>query len=323
MIAAKAVACREAASPAFAQYARDVVANAAALGAALESEGFRPVTGGTENHLLLVDLRDFDAELTGKEAQEVLDLAGITLNRNQIPDDPRSPFVTSGLRLGSAAETTAGMGPTRCAHRLADGPARCEPGGDEGAQAAVRDEVTGAVRVVPAVSRRSPRRADGRGRLVRPHRGDRRDHDLRAHRTRAGRRAQGRLRVRARATAPCTRASPPTAEGSRCSRVCASRSRSARSSRASHIIYVAPNELVGVVLASAVILVVGLVDDLRSMSAPAKVAGEVLAACVLYFAGATMEQLKIPFSGALVLGPGDPPAHHGPVGRSPSRTRST
>ncbi|HEV3329132.1 MAG TPA: MraY family glycosyltransferase [Acidimicrobiales bacterium] len=71
-----------------------------------------------------------------------------------------------------------------------------------------------------------------------------------------------------------------------------------------HIIYVAPNELVGVVLASAVILVVGLVDDLRSMSAPAKVAGEVLAACVLYFAGATMEQLKIPFSGALVLGPG-------------------
>ena len=71
-----------------------------------------------------------------------------------------------------------------------------------------------------------------------------------------------------------------------------------------HIIYVAPNELVGVVLASAVILVVGLVDDMRSMSAPAKVAGEVLAACVLYFAGATMEQLNIPFSGALVLGPG-------------------
>jgi glycine hydroxymethyltransferase len=61
--------------------------------------------------MVLIDLRTFDAELTGKEAQEVLDRAGITLNRNTIPDDPRSPFVTSGLRLGAAAETTAGMGP--------------------------------------------------------------------------------------------------------------------------------------------------------------------------------------------------------------------
>ena len=61
--------------------------------------------------MLLVDLRPFDAELTGKEAQEVLDRAGITCNRNTIPDDPRSPFLTSGLRLGTAAETTAGMGP--------------------------------------------------------------------------------------------------------------------------------------------------------------------------------------------------------------------
>jgi glycine hydroxymethyltransferase len=61
--------------------------------------------------MILVDLRTFDEELTGREAQEVLDRAGITLNRNTIPDDPRSPFVTSGLRLGTAAETTAGMGP--------------------------------------------------------------------------------------------------------------------------------------------------------------------------------------------------------------------
>jgi glycine hydroxymethyltransferase len=111
VIAAKAVSFHEAATPAFEQYARDVVANAAALASGLVAEGFRAVTGGTDNHLVLVDLRDFDAELTGKEAQEVLDRAGITLNRNQIPDDPRSPFVTSGLRLGSAAETTAGMGP--------------------------------------------------------------------------------------------------------------------------------------------------------------------------------------------------------------------
>jgi glycine hydroxymethyltransferase len=68
------------------------------------------VSGGTDNHLLLVDLRPFDANLTGKQAQDVLDRAGITLNRNTIPDDPRPPFVTSGLRLGTAAETTAGMG---------------------------------------------------------------------------------------------------------------------------------------------------------------------------------------------------------------------
>jgi len=110
VIAAKAVAFREAAQPSFRQYAAAVVANARALGAALAREGFRLVSGGTDNHLLLVDLRSFDEELTGKEAQEVLDRSGITLNRNTVPDDPRPPFVTSGLRLGSAAETTAGMG---------------------------------------------------------------------------------------------------------------------------------------------------------------------------------------------------------------------
>ena len=83
------------------------------------TEGFRLVSGGTDNHMVLVDLRPFDAELTGKEAQEVLDRAGITCNRNTIPDDPRSPFVTSGLRLGTAAETTAGMGPVEMG-RIAD-----------------------------------------------------------------------------------------------------------------------------------------------------------------------------------------------------------
>jgi glycine hydroxymethyltransferase len=110
VIAAKAVAFAEAARPEFRQYAAAVVANAAALGRALTSHGFRLVSGGTDNHLVLVDLRTFDEDLTGKEAQEVLDRAGITLNRNTIPDDPRSPFVTSGLRLGTAAQTTAGMG---------------------------------------------------------------------------------------------------------------------------------------------------------------------------------------------------------------------
>ena len=108
-IAAKAVAFREAAQPSFAAYAAQIVANAQAFGVALVGQGFRLVSGGTENHLLLVDLRDFDADLTGKEAQEALDRAGITTNRNTIPDDPRSPFVTSGLRVGTAAQTTTGM----------------------------------------------------------------------------------------------------------------------------------------------------------------------------------------------------------------------
>ncbi|HTW99706.1 MAG TPA: serine hydroxymethyltransferase [Acidimicrobiales bacterium] len=110
VIAAKAVAFGEAARPDFRDYAAAVVQNAAALAEAIAAEGLRLVSGGTENHTVLVDLRTFDTELTGKEAQEVLDRAGITCNKNQIPDDPRSPFVTSGLRLGSAAETTAGMG---------------------------------------------------------------------------------------------------------------------------------------------------------------------------------------------------------------------
>ena len=109
-IAAKAVAFKEAAQPSFGAYAEQIVRNAKAFGSALAHEGFRLVSGGTENHMVLLDLREFDADLTGKEAQEVLDRAGITTNRNQIPDDPRSPFITSGLRVGTAAETTAGLG---------------------------------------------------------------------------------------------------------------------------------------------------------------------------------------------------------------------
>jgi glycine hydroxymethyltransferase len=108
VIAAKAVCFHEAAQPAFADYAAGVVRNARALATALAAEGFRIVSGGTDNHLMLVDLRPF--EVTGKVAQEALDRAGITLNKNTIPNDPQSPFVTSGLRIGTAAVTTAGMG---------------------------------------------------------------------------------------------------------------------------------------------------------------------------------------------------------------------
>jgi glycine hydroxymethyltransferase len=109
VIAAKAVAFREASQPAFRDYAAQIVRNAQALARALAEEGFRLVSGGTDNHLMLVDLRPFDPDLTGKVAQETLDRAGITLNKNQIPVDPRSPFVTSGLRIGTPAVTTAGM----------------------------------------------------------------------------------------------------------------------------------------------------------------------------------------------------------------------
>ncbi len=115
VVAAKAVAFAEASTPEFKQYASDVVENASALAAALDGEGFRLVAGGSENHQVILDLRTFDPDLTGKAAQEALDRAGITCNRNTIPNDPRSPFVTSGLRLGSAAETTAGMGPSEMA----------------------------------------------------------------------------------------------------------------------------------------------------------------------------------------------------------------
>ncbi len=110
IIAAKAVAFKEAAEPSFATYQSQTVANAKALASALEGEGFRIVSGGTDTHLVLVDLTRFDSELSGKVAQEVLDLAGVTCNRNQIPYDQRSPFVTSGLRFGTPALTTTGMG---------------------------------------------------------------------------------------------------------------------------------------------------------------------------------------------------------------------
>ena len=142
VIAAKAVAFWEASQPEFKQYAADVVANARALAEALTAEGFRMVSGGTDNHLMLVDLRPFDPELTGKAAQESLDRSGITCNKNQIPGDPRSPFVTSGLRLGTAAMTTAGMGQgemreiAALIHRVLRNP------GDETEQLAVREDVT-------------------------------------------------------------------------------------------------------------------------------------------------------------------------------------
>ena len=108
VIAAKAVALHEALQPDFKAYAAAVVKNAQALAAALVQRGYAIVSGGTDSHLMLVDLRP--KGLTGKEAEQLLDRAGITVNKNTIPGDPQSPFVTSGIRLGSSALTTRGFG---------------------------------------------------------------------------------------------------------------------------------------------------------------------------------------------------------------------
>jgi glycine hydroxymethyltransferase len=108
VIAAKAVALHEAAQPEFKQYARQVILNAQALAVALIARGYAIVSGGTDSHLMLVDLRS--KALTGKEAEQLLDRAGLTVNKNTIPGDPQSPFVTSGIRLGTSALTTRGFG---------------------------------------------------------------------------------------------------------------------------------------------------------------------------------------------------------------------
>jgi glycine hydroxymethyltransferase len=107
IIAAKAVAFKEALQPSFKQYAQQVIENAKTLGEALKKEGAALVSDGTDNHIVLLDVRPWD--LTGKEAEKLLEEAGITVNKNTIPYDPQSPFVTSGVRMGTAALTTRGM----------------------------------------------------------------------------------------------------------------------------------------------------------------------------------------------------------------------
>ncbi len=109
IIAAKAVALREALQPDFKIYQRQIVANARALAEGLLEHGLFLVSGGTDTHLLLVDLRKSHEELTGKEAEKALELAGMTVNKNTVPGETRSPFVTSGLRIGTPAVTTRGL----------------------------------------------------------------------------------------------------------------------------------------------------------------------------------------------------------------------
>jgi glycine hydroxymethyltransferase len=107
VIAAKAVAFKEALDPSFKVYCKQVIANAQALANALMQRGYDIVSGGTDNHLLLVDLRN--RNLTGKVAEQSLDKAGITVNKNTVPRETQSPFVTSGIRIGTPAVTTRGM----------------------------------------------------------------------------------------------------------------------------------------------------------------------------------------------------------------------
>jgi glycine hydroxymethyltransferase len=107
IIAAKAVAFKEALQPEFREYSKQIIKNAQALAARLTNKGYNIISGGTDNHLMLVDLRN--KNVTGKEAQEALDTSGITVNKNAVPFDDKSPFITSGIRMGTPALTTRGM----------------------------------------------------------------------------------------------------------------------------------------------------------------------------------------------------------------------
>ena len=149
VIAAKAVAFHEALQPAFTDYCRQVVANARAMAGALIARGVHVVSGGTDNHLMLCDLRTRDAALTGKVAEQALDRAGITVNKNTVPKETQSPFVTSGIRVGTPAVTTRGMGEgemVRIAElidRVLAAPT------DEGVLAAVKADVHALTRAFP------------------------------------------------------------------------------------------------------------------------------------------------------------------------------
>ena len=114
-IAGKAVAFHEAAQPAYREYASQVVRNASAMADRFMANGVRIVSGGTDNHLLMADMRSIDEDLTGKEAAIMLEKIGVTTNRNSIPFDPRKPFITSGVRMGTPAITSQGLGEAECA----------------------------------------------------------------------------------------------------------------------------------------------------------------------------------------------------------------
>ena len=138
-VAAKAVALKEAATPAYQSYAKKVIENAQELAAGLTDHGMRAVSGGTQTHLALIDIRS--TGVNGKVADERCGNSGITLNKNSIPYDPESPAVTSGIRVGSPATTTQGMGKAEM-RQIADLIARAiKDGGEEAKAAAIRSDV--------------------------------------------------------------------------------------------------------------------------------------------------------------------------------------
>jgi Glycine/serine hydroxymethyltransferase len=154
VIAAKAVALKEALNPAFKIYQHQIVKNAQALAKSLSSNGYRLTSGGTENHLMLVDLRK--SELTGKVAQETLDRAHITVNRNAVPFDTRSPFITSGIRLGTPAVTSRGMKEEEMG-LIGNLIARAlDRAGDENVRSEVANEVAALCRKFPVYPHRLP-----------------------------------------------------------------------------------------------------------------------------------------------------------------------
>ncbi|MFB9235449.1 serine hydroxymethyltransferase [Plantactinospora siamensis] len=154
-VAAKAVALREAAQPEFATYAGQVVRNCQALATALATEGMRPVSGGTDTHLALLDLRGLD--VTGREAERRCDAAGITLNKNAIPYDPQKPMVASGIRVGTPSVTTQGMTEPEMGRiaELISAAVRADPAAPGGADTLTRvaGEVSELVRRFPAYPR--------------------------------------------------------------------------------------------------------------------------------------------------------------------------
>ena len=152
VVAAKAVALKEAASPAYQRYAKQVIANAQSLVAGLEDEGMRPVSGGTDTHLALIDLRGVD--VTGRDAETRCDAARITLNKNSIPFDPAKPMIASGIRVGTPSVTTQGMGTSEM-KEVASLIGRAikadiETDSGRGEAAAVAEEVTTLVSKFPA-----------------------------------------------------------------------------------------------------------------------------------------------------------------------------
>jgi glycine hydroxymethyltransferase len=149
-IAAKAVCFGEAATPAYREYARQIVANAKAMAAAVAGEGVRVVSGGTDNHLFLVDLRSVDEDLTGKDAARLLYRVGITCNFNTIPFDPRPPYRASGLRIGLPAATTCGMKEAEVAEVGRLLAAALKGRGDEGTLGRVRTRIGELTAAYPA-----------------------------------------------------------------------------------------------------------------------------------------------------------------------------